>query len=357
MRKQDLLLPNNQEMEVRLNWYPTNGNTQTVAYDANDRIASVADNFGRQLIFTPDIDGRLATLTTPVGDFDYTYADANLTLVTHPDATTREYRYEDTVDPHNLTGIVNENQVLYARFTYDDQDRATGSEYIGGAHGAEITYNSDLTRQVTDGRGNTTDFTLDAKHGMGRVASSTGSGCSTCPAASSGSFSTNPRFQIETVTDDRGHTTRHTYDDRGNILILTEAEGTADERTTTFTWHPDFALPATVTRPSVSGGTVTDTYIYDANGNLQTLTEADGAADARTTTFTWDGLGRMTFIDGPRTDVTDTVTFTYYPAVDGGYLHTVTNAENQTHHLQQLQRLRKAGAGDRRQRCGDHFRL
>lgn len=25
MRKQDLLLPNNQEMEVRLNWYPTIG--------------------------------------------------------------------------------------------------------------------------------------------------------------------------------------------------------------------------------------------------------------------------------------------------------------------------------------------
>ncbi len=38
----------------------------------------------------------------------------------------------------------------------------------------------------------------------------------------------------------------------------------------------------------------------------------------------------MTSIDGPRTDVTDPVTFTYYPAVDGGYLHTVTNAENQT---------------------------
>ena len=38
----------------------------------------------------------------------------------------------------------------------------------------------------------------------------------------------------------------------------------------------------------------------------------------------------MTSIDGPRTDVTDTVTFTHYPAVDGGYLHTVTNAENQT---------------------------
>jgi YD repeat-containing protein len=152
-----------------------NGNTQTVTYDMNDRIASVADNFGRQLIFTPDIDGRLAILTTPVGDFDYTYADGNLTAATKPDATTRQYRYEDANDPRNLTGIVNENQVLYARFTYDDQDRATGSEYIGGSHGASITYNSDLTRRVTDGRGNATEFTLDARHGMGRVASSTGS--------------------------------------------------------------------------------------------------------------------------------------------------------------------------------------
>jgi hypothetical protein len=51
---------------------------------------------------------------------------------------------------------------------------------------------------------------------------------------------------------------------------MTEAEGTADERTTAFAWHPDFALPASVTRGRRSPGATswTDTYAYDPNGNL-----------------------------------------------------------------------------------------
>ncbi|MGE0084751.1 MAG: hypothetical protein AB7S75_10040 [Desulfococcaceae bacterium] len=43
------------------------------------------------------------------------------------------------------------------------------------------------------------------------------------------------------------------------------------------------------------------------HGNLLTLTENSGTASERATAFTRDGYGRMTGIDGPRTDVNDTV--------------------------------------------------
>jgi len=54
------------------------------------------------------------------------------------------------------------------------------------------------------------------------------------------------------------------------VLTKTEAVGTPEARTTTFTYHPDYALVATITRQSVAnaGSDTATTLTYDASGNL-----------------------------------------------------------------------------------------
>jgi YD repeat-containing protein len=89
------------------------------------------------------------------------------------------------------------------------------------------------------------------------------------------------------------------------------------------------------------------TYSYDAAGNVLTHSEqatidligtAGFAAtlqnSTRTWTYTYNSLGQVLSADGPRTDVVDKTTYTYYLATDAnvgnrGNLATVTNALGQ----------------------------
>jgi YD repeat-containing protein len=67
-----------------------------------------------------------------------------------------------------------------------------------------------------------------------------------------------------------GRVSEMTYDERGNLLTLTEAVGDALERVTTFTYEPDFNQVTKVIDPR---GNETS-FGYDGNGNLTTVTDA-----------------------------------------------------------------------------------
>jgi YD repeat-containing protein len=71
----------------------------------------VADNYGRQILFTYNLENLVSEAATPAGNYLYAYDGiGNLTGKTNPDLTTRSYAYTD--DPHNLTGLTDENGVL-----------------------------------------------------------------------------------------------------------------------------------------------------------------------------------------------------------------------------------------------------
>jgi len=257
------------------------GNSQTITYSGG-KINTVQDNFGRIFGFSYNTDGHLKSLATPGGSFSYTYSNNNMIRVTKPDAAFRRYEYNDSADSHNLTGIVNENGSEYVTFIYDDRDRAVRSAGIGGKNAVDILYDGS-TRTVTDSKNNSVSFTMDAKHGIGRVKSSSGSGCASCPASSGRDFTSDDRFRILTAKDAKGNITRYTYDDRGNILSLTEAAGSSEERITMFTWHTDYNLPLSIIRPGAVNGTVTDRFEYDGSGNLIRVKENSGTALERVT--------------------------------------------------------------------------
>jgi RHS repeat-associated protein len=317
----------------------TNGNTQTITY-SEGKISSVTDSFGRSLTFGYSGDGRLSTLTTPVGQFTYSYdAAGNLVRVDNPDATFKTYIYDDPNDVHNLTGIIDENNIRAMTTAYDNLDRVVYSESAGGFKRSDVEYVSDNVRSVTDSRGNTTTFQLAVSHGIGRIASSSGSGCSNCAASLGEAYQFSERLWIDSETNAEGAVTNYTYDERGNILTRTEAVGTPEQRTTTYTWHPIFSKIATITRDSVAnpGQTTVTSFDYDPAGNLLTASVSGYEASTpitRTTGYTYNTSGQPLSVDGPRTDVVDVTTFTYYPnqaaqGLNRGRLMKITNALDQ----------------------------
>ncbi|MCP4352355.1 MAG: hypothetical protein GY795_43405 [Desulfobacterales bacterium] len=310
-----------------------NGNTQTVGY-ADGKLSYVEDNYGRRLDFAYNSDGRLESLTTPVGQFIYSYEQENLSGVTKPDLTGRIYSYNDPYDPHNLTGITDEREKS-ASYEYDDQDRAVASEGIGGINRVSVAYEAGLIRKVTDSAGKTITYELQGEKGIGRIKSSSGSGCASCPGGTGSQYKLNDRLQIETVTDAMGNDTSYTYDTRGNVLTKKEAEGTADERITTYTYHPVYNLEASVIRESVLNPeeTTVKSFDYDDSGNLTHIVEtgfSDAGSVTRTTTLDYDTEGRLIVADGPRTDVSDVTLLDYYPndpsqGYNRGMLKKITN--------------------------------
>ena len=172
---------------------------------------------------------------------------------------------------------------------------------------------------ATDSLGESTTFDITVDHGIARVGSTSGTGCGTCATTLGSNYDLDGRLQIKEETDPEGNTTTYTYDDRGNILTMTEAAGTSDARTTTYTWHPDYSLITSIVR----GGT-TVTFNYDSSGNLIEKQEHGGSV-TKTTTYAYNALGQLTRIDGPRTDVSDITTFSYYSS-SGAMLQQITDA-------------------------------
>src|SRR5262249_16904095 len=153
------------------------------------------------------------------------------------------------------------------------------------------------------------------------VSGISGSQCPTCsePKATTYDNAGYPSSR----TDYNGNVTQYTYDDsRGLEVSRTEAAGTPQARTITTQWHTTYHLPTLIS--VYAGGNASGTPIrttsfgYDTSGNQLTRTVTDPATGAvRTWTYTYDSYGRVLTVDGPRTDVADVSTYTYYTCTTG----------------------------------------
>jgi YD repeat-containing protein len=341
-------------------------------------LVSVSDQFGRQLSFTYDASNRVITMTDPGGGtylFEYDGPSGpaganNLTKVTFPDGRTRIYFYNEAAQinagaacstpspvlPNALTGLQDENGVRFATWTYDCSGRATSTERAGGVERYAFTYAADHS-VVTDPLGTSRTVDIPVQRILG-VAYSTGT---TQPGASGSGQVSNARSRdaqgnLSSRTDYNGNRTNYTYDLARN-LETSRTEGltaagapTPQTRTISTQWHSTFRLPTAIAEPL----RIT-TFTYDADGTacgarsalcsktVQATTDADGSqgfsatpsGSPRTWTYTYNANGSILTVNGPRTDVTDVTTYTYYANNDAdlgnrGNVATITNAAGHT---------------------------
>ncbi|HEY4370041.1 MAG TPA: RHS repeat-associated core domain-containing protein [Steroidobacteraceae bacterium] len=302
--------------------------------------STVTDAYGRTLTFqyTRDANGHfvLASITDPAGQsITYTHqlrnnTQANLEAlmsVTYQDGTSRLYDYgaSGTVLALHLMQITDEAGVAYANWTYDSTgEHVLSSQHAGGVDRYQFTY-SGAQRTIVDPLGTTRTLNMQMLWGASRTVS-TSATCPDCGYDAARVFDASANIQSR--TDFNGNQTTYAYDtDRDLETSRTEAYGTANARTIMTTWDATWRLPSLVTEPNRTTG-----YTYDSMENILTKTVTDTTVSphvSRTWTYTYDADGRVLTADGPRTDVADTTTYTYYTCTTGvecGQVHTITDA-------------------------------
>lgn len=301
------------------------GYTQTMNYTSG-KLMSVSDTLGRSLTFTYNTDNTLHTMTDPDGNvFTYGYTASYpgtsetarlLQTVTYPAASgtpTVTYVYGDSAWPTQPTAITDELGHTLSSWTYDSDGRAITSQRAGGAGATSFTYNTGNTVTVTYPLGGQVTYTYTLSGNRYFVTRADRIAVGSIPAATR-LFTWGWGF-LSSQTDWNGKKTTYANNSLGEETSRTEAYLTAQARTITTTWSTTFRLPTQVTEPGL-----TTAFTYDTVGNLLTKTQTDTQTQSvpystngatRTWTYTYDGLGNVLTADGPRTDVTDTTTYTY----------------------------------------------
>jgi RHS repeat-associated protein len=368
---------------------PIGGGQYSLSYEGG-KLKSVSDFRGVLMTFSHSPSGRIDTVTFRDGTYvQYGYDAKNLISVRRPDGSVRGYRYNEPglnagIDlPNALTGVVDENGVRYASFTYNAQRLAYITEHAGGVDKYQMNYWT-VSTTVFDPLGTKRTYSLEKALGVWRNTGQTQPGGSGCAAASA-ALGYDANGNITARTDFSGHKACYAYDTSRNVetkrveglasgascstALATPPAPTAANpvRTIGTQWHPDWRLEVRRAEPKkittwvyngqpdpTNGDTIAACAPIDAllpDGKPiavlckkveQATTDATGAAgfaasatgSPRIWTLTYTRYGQVLTADGPRTDVNDVTTYTYYDTDDSdigkrGNLASVTNALGQ----------------------------
>jgi len=336
-------------------------------------LLTVTDLHGRQLNFTYDSGSRVHQVTLPdAGTLIYAYdTNGNLLSVQYPDGHSRQYVYNEstltggTNLPNAMTGIIDASGTRYESTTFDSSGRATSSVFAGSVGNTQVTYNSDGTSTVQYPLGTSATMGFATVNGLVRVAS-LDQPCGTDCDQPWQTRTYDANGYPASYTDFNGNITTTTYDSEGLLTQKVEASGTNSQRTTNFTWDTTLRVPLSHTVLDASGHAVSKTqWVNNTRGQPLARCEIDpsnsaatGYTCAATGTVVPAGVRRWTYtycdaVDstqcplvglrlsttGPRTDLTQTTTYTYYlnaiatgcgtpggACHQPGDLHTVTDA-------------------------------
>lgn len=245
------------------------------------------------------------------------------------DSTSYQYdRSRKSTTVPLLTGIIDAKGVLVDSTTYDPTGRVLTAQGPRGADAISIAYDDTAnTRTVTNALGQVSVYTMQPDssayyYPLLKLTRIDRQASATVPASTMTQVNSTTGF-LDSKTDFNGVVTNYTYDAQGNETQRVEdVNGIA--RTISTTWSPDFRLPTQIVSPNL-----TVNFTYDPNGNLTQRQETDTINPkkpvSRVWTYSWNNLGLLTSQTGPRTDVTQTTSFTYDA---NGNLATVTDALN-----------------------------
>jgi len=334
----------------RLNWIEDEkANRLSVAYNAQSQVETVTDNASGRVLSFVYVDGLLDNIIGPstaaVSDGVWvTFGhdiNQNLTSVIYADGSGLVYSYTDPNDVHNITGKRNIANHLINTWNYDNQDRCIDN-FSRQGQGVTINYVSETQVEVTDAYGTLRTYTIGDIGGNRRVVAMS------TPANPPYNGSIIIRWdygaEVNLTEVETAGGTIHQYqnhDSRGNPQRIILASGEPEQRTITYTYHPEINVPLTRSEPSVlgSGNKITiwdfdDDYDSIPNENsanlISRLVENGFTKDAsgvtvsyeHVTIFTYNSKGQVLSIDGPLAGTADTTTLAY--EVSTGNLQSIT---------------------------------
>ncbi|ALN60824.1 Rhs family protein [Lysobacter enzymogenes] len=321
------------------------GYRQLLTYDSAGRLQTVTDPLGRQLGFQYNAANLISQLDLPDGraiKLAYT-PEKRLTVVEYQDGTKVKYLYDEVgyigssmYVTGALTGVEDESGARYSSTRYS-ADRAKGTELAGSLDQYTSSYTSSdngtfmTYAQIGLPSGASRKLNLASVNGR-IVPTKIVTECSGCtPRTVSYTYDLNGHYD---VINDNGVVTDYDYDARGRLLKQVEAASDTSglRRTTQTDWHADFRVPtARRVYDSSNALAINETWTYNARGQALTHSQLDvsGTAPARTITTTYceqadvdagrcPVIGLPTLVDGPRTDVADTLSYSYYASDDSG---------------------------------------
>lgn len=326
----------------------SDASTPTSVAPASGLLITVTGPHGRQLSFAYNANSQITQITLPGGGtLKYAYdTSGNMIKVTYPDGHARLYKYDESSNapsgfPNLLTGIIDENGQRYADIHYDSRGRAVSSQLGGISDLTSVTYNTSnpgdpATVTYPLGAQATVGFAM--QFGRVRLASVNqpcGPSCNLTAASETYDGNGNP----QSSTDFNGNMTAYTYDSAGLETQRIEAQGTSVQRTINTTWDTVYRNPLERTVLNASGTVTAQTeWLYNARGQVLARCEEDpmvsGAtsyvcsntgtppAGVRRWTYTYCDavggncplIGLLLSVTGPRTDLTQTTTYSYYTA-------------------------------------------
>lgn len=266
-----------------------NGVTHTYSYAANGQLQTETEAYGTSIarktdyVWDPDQQlNRLLSVTVEgESGTSYTYTQNRLASVTRTDLTsvggtnslTTSYEYTLYTNGMVKTMVViapSPNDTAELITNYDKLGNVTSVEDGLGHTTTYSNYNGlGEPGKVVGPNGDETDYTYDAR---GRVATKTTHPYST---------PSNPAGVPLTWT--------YTYDGFG---LLAQASVNYGGGGTT-TWTRDAEMRVTQITHSDQDGTSTESFAYDANGDVTSDVTARGSDMGKSTTYVYDGLGRV----------------------------------------------------------------
>lgn len=345
-----------------------NGIKWAVLRNAAGRVIEVENSFGVKIGLVYDNKYRRSILVLPdSSQISYGYdVSGNLVSVTYPDGKVKIYGYNEAGQtsgaslPNALTSVTDGNGVRYITYTYDASGRAIGEVLSGNVGNYTLSFNANNT-VVTDPLGAQRTYNFQTILGVARSTGQTQPGGAGC-GASANTLTYDGNGNVASRTDFNGVQTNYTYDLTRNLETKrVEAVGKPEARTITTQWHAYwnqplkitepkkrttwmyngdggvYCAPTTAAVPSIAGGgqpigvvcSKAEQATTDANGSQGLSATVTGAA--RIWKWTYNQYGQILTADGPRTDVSDITSYTYYDAADPnmgkrGNLATITNA-------------------------------
>jgi RHS repeat-associated protein len=300
-------------------------------YGSNVKLPNFSDGRFREV---PGYLKRLIRPDSSVIEYDYD-ENLNLARVRFDDGTSTEYHYENETYINHLTGITDRLGNRYASWEYNYDGLAVSSEHAGGVERVTLEYERPLnsgdigTTYVTNSEGGISIYRWRHIQSTGDILliSSDGPGCATCPPTNM-RYSYSHDHKLITEADSAGNERHFSYDDLGRIkridrIAVANADRVLEVR---YEYEGSNLRPSRLFKPSVNNQGEYQLAISYGDDNLPTQITESGFAPtvpsetgqlaslykpiSRTTHMRYEE-GRISEIDGPRSDVEDVTRFRY----------------------------------------------